>query len=379
LIRWILWELEQLPTALFSERELKDRFPEEFESCRRQGLIHRVAPPLGTTSCTTADGHRHTVIPEDAGFLVLDDDDPEAQPVQLTIGDLARWRLDLGVFARKFQGTNGLGGNQGALDSRLYFLGDTKRDGLSVAFVLGLLCERKSALIHLRALPNSLSHRYDRFVVMSPGFSLTPAEQRELELLDVFVVPLGADDPLLVDYTPALEKPRRRAPRGLLSDEEEREFGLRGFKSRLPILITGRVERRKSNLLEVAGHDVILTDSAFRLFLRLVVALFETDDGFLPRTDLRYGTGLDSEHVLAPEGLEQALSRLRAPFGPALGDLKPTQFIEAREERVRLSTHRRYVAWDLDALMMRADEAILGLSHRLAQHEPASAPGQGPA
>jgi hypothetical protein len=375
----MLRELEHLPTALFSERELKDRFPEEFERGRRERLIQRVAVPPGTTSCTTADGRRHTVIPEGAGFLALDEDGPEAEPVHLTIADLARWRLDLGVLAQRFQGANGLSGKEGALDSRLYFLGDTRRDGLSVAFALGLLCERKSALIHLRALPNSLSHRYDRFVVMSPSFSLTPAEQRELELLDVFVVPLGVDDPLLADYTPALEKPRRRAPRVLLSDEEEREFGLRGFASRLPIVITGRTEGRRRNLLEVAGHDVSLTDSEFRLLLRLVIALFETDDAFLSRADLVYGTDLDSEQALAPEGLDQALSRLRGPFRAALGGLKPTQLIEARGGRVRLSTHRRYVAWDLDILMLHADGVVRQLSSRLAQHELANGQARGPA
>jgi hypothetical protein len=375
----MLRELEQLPTALFSERELKDRFPKEFDTCRRQRLIHRVAPPLGTTSCTTADGHRHTVIPEGAGFLALDEDDPEADPVQLTIADLARWRLHLGVLARRFQVANGLSGREGTLCSRLFFLGDARRDGLSVAFVLGLLCEPKSAVIHLRALPNTLSHRYDRFVVASPSFSLAPAEQRELELLDIFVVPLGADDPLLLDYTQALQKPSRRAPRISLSDEEEREFALRGFRSRLPILITGRTEGRRRNLLEVAGHDVILTDSAFRLLLRLVVALVETNDGFLSRAGLTYGADLDSEQALAPEGLDQALSRLRGPFRAALEGLKPTELIEVRGGRVRLSTHRRYVAWDLDVLMLHADGVVRQLSSRLTQRELATGQARGPA
>jgi hypothetical protein len=375
----MLGRMEKSPSAVFYERELAQHFPEAFERAKREKLLSRVVMKADVGSYSHGLSRPYTLIRDGDRFEAFDDEDPEADIIELTPDDLAQWRLDLGVLAQRFQGANGLSGKEGALDSRLYFLGDTRRDGLSVAFVLCLLCERKSALIHLKALPNSLSHRYDRFVVVSPSFSLTPTEQRELESLDVFVAPLAVDDPLLLDCTQALQKPSRRAPRVSLSDEEEREFALRGFRSRLPILITGRTEGRRRNLLEVAGHDVILTDSSFRLLLRLVVALVETDDGFLSRADLTYGADLDSEQALAPEGLEQALSRLRGPFRPALGDLKPTQLIEVRGGRVRLSTHHRYVAWDLDALMLHADGVILGLSRRLAQHEPANGRSQGPA
>jgi hypothetical protein len=371
--------MEKSPSAVFYGRELVQHFPEAFEQAKRERLLSRVVMKADVGSYGYGLSRPHVLIRDGDRIEAFDDEDPEADIIELTQDDLARWRLDLGVLAQRFQEANGLSGKEGALDSRLFFLGDARRHGLSVAFVLGLLCERKSALIHLKALPNSLSHGYHRFVVASPGFSLTPAEQRDLELLDIFVVPLGADNPLLLDCTQALQKPSRRAPRVSLSDEEEREFVLRGFRSRLPILITGRTEGRRSNLLEVAGHDVILTDSSFRLLLRLVVALVETDDGFLSRTDLTYGADLDAEQALAPEGLEQALSRLRGPFRPALGDLKPTQLIEVRGGRVRLSTHRRYVTWDLEVLMLHADGLIRELSRRLRQHELASARSQGPA
>lgn len=170
------------------------------------------------------------------------------------------------------------------------------------------------------------------------------------------------------------EKQRRREERFFgkdvavqLSPDEEQEFERLGFKSRLPIRITGRTERRNSNVIDVTGHRVVLTDAPFRMFLRLVVALCETPDGFLSRSDLRYGTGIDGETDLAPEGLDQALSRLRAPFQPALEGLERTDFIETSSGRFRLSTHRRYVTWDRKALLGHQDKWVPRIAARLPE------------
>jgi hypothetical protein len=366
----LLGHLALFPGARFLESDLSARCAEGFARLVEQRLLRFVQtdPDQATYPCPTpwAEGCDRVVSRVEDRLWAVCTCPANEPPIPLSPEDLNRWRVDLQAVTRRFREANGLRGNSEDLDGRMFFLGETQRDGLSNAFALGLIDDRE-AVTRLKALPNSLSRQYDRLVVACPSFVPAPRERRELESLDVFVVPLGAPDPFLLDYSAALRKPARKAPRVVLSDDEEEEFERLGFKSRLPIRITGRIERRKGNVIDVAGHSVVLTDAPFKMLLRLVVALCETTDGFLSRNELTYGAGIDSEGVLAPDGLDQALSRLRAPFQPALEGLQRTHFIEARSSHVRLSTYRRYVTWDREALRGHQDGWVRGLAARLPE------------
>ncbi|MFQ6026806.1 MAG: hypothetical protein ACE5Q6_04740, partial [Dehalococcoidia bacterium] len=69
---------------------------------------------------------------------------------------------------------------------------------------------------------------------------------------------------------------------------------------------------------------------------------------------------------IVPEGTEQALRRLRERFESPVGaSLKGTEFIEQDRGRVRISTHRRYVTYDLRGLLGHRDEVVRLLAARL--------------
>jgi hypothetical protein len=364
-IRWMLTRMEKSPSAVFYEKELTERFPNEFEQAKREKLLRHVETPLDGGSYGLGRSRPLTVVSVGDKFEAFDDEDPEFDPIELTPADLARWRLDLKALAWRFQQANGLDGKPDALDDRLFFMGEAKRDDLSLAFVLALLPEERSARRVLTALPNLLSGMHDRIVAVCPSYFPTQAERRHLESLQVFVVTPNDVDLFKVDLSQVLREPLRKAPRIVLSDKEEEEFGTHGFKSRLPIVITGRTERRAGNVVEVGGAAVVLTDVPFRLFLRLVVALYETENGFLPRGSMMGGGGLVAEGFYTEEGLDQAVHRLRVRFGPALPDLKPTQFIEIRGGQLRLSTHPRYIACERDRLLRHADQMVRDLAERI--------------
>ncbi len=150
-----------------------------------------------------------------------------------------------------------------------------------------------------------------------------------------------------------------------LSSADEEQILQHRLKSRLRIRITGQTEGRKSNVVQVDDAEVVLPDSQFRLFLRLVVGVFETVDGFVELKLLGTPGDLNSEEPFLPEGLDQMISRVRARFRPALKELKATQFIEVQRRRMRVSTHRRYVAVDADKLLKHPDHIIRALAARL--------------
>lgn len=163
----------------------------------------------------------------------------------------------------------------------------------------------------------------------------------------------------------SLPEPPPATLRVELSEREEGEFLAHRFKSRHVVEITGATEPRRSNVLTIGGREVRLTDGQLRLFLRLVVALFETDDGYVTRESLRHGEGADWDGELAPDGLDQAISRIRTRIRPALEDIEPTDFVQVYRERVRISTHQRYVLAGRDRLLKHDDTIVRMLAKRL--------------
>ena len=160
-----------------------------------------------------------------------------------------------------------------------------------------------------------------------------------------------------------------------LNDEEERDFVSQGFKSRLLLEIPGRMTNKKSNVVLVQGEVSELDDADFVPFLRLVLALFESDDGFVARDSLKYGFGIDGEGALMPQGVDQALARMRKPFRGRIGNLSRLEFIEAQRGRIRLSTHRHYIQVDEAVLLKHLDERVQSLARRISQAKIRSASG----
>lgn len=173
----------------------------------------------------------------------------------------------------------------------------------------------------------------------------------------------------------AVERERREAqvetrPVIRLSEAEENEVRQHRFKGAFVIQVTGQAEGRKSNVVMVDRAEVILPDAQFRLFLRLVVGLHETEDGYVTLGALRSGGGIADEGVVFAEELYQAVSRLRARLGPAVRGLRAKQFVEVSRGRIRLSTHRRFVVVDRERLLKHPDEVIRLLANRLPAGPP---------
>jgi hypothetical protein len=169
----------------------------------------------------------------------------------------------------------------------------------------------------------------------------------------------------------SMQTPAARAspqlPLVILSEEEEKEYELYRFKSRLPVHLTGQTEGRKSNVVIIGGHEVILPDAQFKLFLRLVVALYESDDGFVYRGRMNEKGGLADEGIYFAEQLDQAVSRLRYRLAPALEGLKGTEYIQVQRRKIRLSIHRAFVSADREILLRHPNRKIRSLAARLPE------------
>lgn len=367
LLRHIFERLEAFPQAAFWESELRAISGQEFERLKQQKMLQFVQTDIdeATYPCPTpaAECTDRVLMRQASKLLAVCPCPAEEQPIELALKDIRRWEVDVDQIVTRFHETNGLQGTPGPIEERLFYLGEAKRQGLSVAIVLALIDDDRTAVLWLANVPK-LVPANDRFVAVCPRYIPGPVVRRTLEGERVHVVPLGSADPFLLDLEGVLV-PGRSLTLAALTQQEERECEAKGLRSRLTIHISGHPTGRGGSIVEVGGAPVELSRSRFRLFLRLVVGLFEGEDGFVFRGTMKDGGGLIEEGYYAGPSMDPVLGRLREPFRGHLGSLDPKEFIEASAGHVRLSTHRRCVTWNADRLRGIQDKTIQELVGRL--------------
>lgn len=100
-------------------------------------------------------------------------------------------------------------------------------------------------------------------------------------------------------------------------------------------------------------------DADFKALMLLALGTVRCEGGWVSRRALRTGAGLSLEGQFFPQGIDQALKRLRDKFRPALGGLADTDFIEASGDGgVRLSLPARLLRWDRSTLQSHRVEEV---------------------
>lgn len=145
-----------------------------------------------------------------------------------------------------------------------------------------------------------------------------------------------------------------------LSPGEEKDFIQYGYRSRLPVFLSGDTVNRAGNIVQVDGSTLHLGDVPFALFMRLVAELFKNKSGMIPKSRL-----INAGYIKA-DGEFQSISRLRQAFRTALGGLDPQDFIEGcRPGYLRLSTHPALVTYDKPKLLSHRNIKVRRLARQL--------------
>ena len=376
MIHWLLREIEKDPSRIFMEKELVSRSRKDYERVKTDGLLNFVRLEVGKDYVPCVDrcsrpcsGMKLTTPPEGSrgiAAVAFCEEDPDIDPLPLTRKDLAAYRLALDAIGKKIRELNSFNGKPSMLDQHLLYLGEAKAGGFTLAVVLAFFPDARAASKTLLALLNMVSGHPDRCLVVFPSLEITDqADLVSLECHHVYATTLTEKDPFKIDFSPALKEAPPRPVIITLTLAQEKEFARQQFKSRLPIEITGEVEKRADNIIRVAGAKVPLEDAEFRLFLRLVVELFKGGDGSIYKGDPKARGGLVDEDILKADSIDQTINRLRGRFTPALKDLPPTDFIEAyRQKHIRLSTHPCFIGCDRDRLIHHHDPVIIGLAKK---------------
>jgi len=378
MIAWLLREAEKDPSRIFMEKDLIHRSKNAFYKARKDGLLQFLHSaitdgyfPCSTPCSAPCSGMKLSPAPKGRKGIyavAFCEEDPNVDQIVLSRRDLSAYQLNIDAVRERFHEGNYLHGKSDMIDQRLHYLGITKAGGFTIAVVLAFFPDTRSAMKSLLALPSSISWRYERILVVFPSLVISDqAVLHRLELLNIFTTNLNDKKLFNLDLSVATKKPPEKVTEIVLTPEQEKEFDRHQFKSRLPIEITGEVEKRSGNLILVDGRSVILGDASFIIFLRLIVELFKGEDGSVFKGDPVSGGGLVGEGLINALGIDQAIHRLRARFGPALKKLKPNKFIEASKmKHIRLSTHVRFISCNKDKLLVHDNPKVRKLAGKLS-------------
>jgi hypothetical protein len=394
MIMWLLRQLEQSPRRTFTEAELTAEDAEGLEQLRKLGVLRierRLAGPL----MRVVAGEMLTLTERDDGaFDGFDPDDPDEPPTVVEPTEVDVWRPSVVRLAQLLADVHGLTGEPQKFSPHLIYCGQA-HSGISVT--LGLCPSESLAVSALASLPTCLAPHHLGHIAVLPSLSLSTKVQealRQIRVIPTWVASndLGTDPPIvgLVRHFTASQVgrltmsriPSRQAddtrgveaarlgidflPYADISAADEQEFARAGFKSRLPVVFTGERQRRASNVVAIGGTRLFLPQAEFTLLLRLAVETTRSAYGWCLKGGGRGHGGLSMEAGVAPQGIDQAIFRLRNALEPALGVLDPTDFIEGNGRgSVRLSTHRCYLRVNRSELGKHPRDAIRRLALEL--------------
>ena len=208
----MLGRLEKNPHPVFSERELRTQDDVAFGQLRHDGLLvrRRVTAPFGLYSDVMGTRVVTIVEDRDGSYEAYDEDDPEFEPVPVSVADLPRWEVNLQRLIAQFRVANQFGKLSGRLEERLILLG-TGPDAFAV--VLALLPNERLARPFLLGLPNYVPPGHEGVLALCPTFVPSVDLARELSTVTVQCALLDENDPFTVTPTALAEIGRLAARR----------------------------------------------------------------------------------------------------------------------------------------------------------------------
>ena len=202
---------------------------------------------------------------------------------------------------------------------------------------------------------------YDHFIVVIQSFKFERVALRtQLEAIHINVIPLEDFQNLKLDMSMFAETKSHSEPVGVLNVKQEEEFIDRHYKCHLPIRITNEPIKWHRNKILINGFPVLLGDSLFLLFLRLVVGIRKSENGAVTKAGLCRGGFIKAGSE------DQTIGHLRAAFAGVLGDVSPYDFIESYGRgAIRLSTHPTLIKYDKQKLKSHRNPKIKKIAELL--------------
>lgn len=145
-----------------------------------------------------------------------------------------------------------------------------------------------------------------------------------------------------------------------LTDKQNKDYKDFEYKCYDRIYIAGTIPMKRSNEIEVNSHKIRISDSVFKLFLRLVLELKKKKHGWVNRHTL------GSDSIITDIDKFQIYSNLRTALQGSLLDKDGQKFIENNgSKQYRISLHPDFIVYDKRKLLKHPDNSIQKIAKKL--------------
>jgi len=354
LLSYLLKHAEGSPEAKFFESELAGISSAGFAALKKQKHLLFDQYDFEGEHYFDKQGNERFVRKYNGKWIATSTEDPGISPLYLKEQDLNRYTFGIQPILDQIRKTNSLAKNINAITSRVWYIGEKAVIQNNIGVFVALLSDDQVAEAELLGLNAKIS-KMDGALILCPSYQIKSQDLlNKLSGQNVFCLTFkealkkdGTIDFGKVRFNQAAGQPTQK-----LTAQQTADYTKHGYQCYDVLHIPGTASRKKSNDINVNGHTIKMPDSAFVLFMELMVELKKGKGGWLTK--------------VVDAGKYQIFDRVRSPIKGSLLGKDGLKFIEGNgSKQYRISTHPDFVTYDRSNLMKHSDATIKALAKKL--------------
>jgi hypothetical protein len=351
---YLLKHAEGLPEAKFYESELAGISSTEFASLKKQKHLIFDQYDFESEHYFDKQGNERFIRKFNGKWVATSTDDSSISPLYLKEQDLSRYAFSMQPMIEQIRSNNSLAKNSNQINSRIWYIGEKVVIQNNIGVFMALLSDDQVAEAELLGL-NAKAGKMDGALILCPSYQIKSQDLlHKLAGQNIFCLAFkeafkkdGAIDFGKVRFNQASGQPTQK-----LTAKQTTDYTKYAYQCYDVLHIPGTASRKKSNDININGHKIKMPDSAFVLFMELMVELKKGKGGWLTK--------------VVEAGKYQIFNHVRQPLQGSLQDKDAKKFIENNaSKQYRISTHPDFVTYDRSNLLKHPDATIQALAKKL--------------
>ncbi len=358
LLSYLLKHAEGSPEARFYESELTGISSTGFTTLKKQKHLIFDQYDFEGEHYFDKRGNERFVRKLNGKWVATSTEDSGIAPLYLKDQDLNRYVFSIQSMIDQIRTKNSLAKNVNAVTPRVWYIGEKTVIQNNIGIFVALLSDDETAEAELLGL-KAKTGKMDGALILCPLYQIKSQDLlgklagQNISCL-IFKEAFKKDG--IIDFGKVRFDQSTGQQVQKLTGQQTADYTKYAYQCYDVLHIPGTASRKKSNDINVNGHSIKMPDSAFVLFMELVVELKKGKGGWLTK--------------VVDAGKYQIFDRVRSPLQGSLIGKDAKKFIENNaSKQYRISTHPDFITYDRDNLLKHTDSTIKALAKKLPKRK----------
>jgi hypothetical protein len=356
LLLHLLKQIEGSPEAKFYESELIGVSSAGFTAFKKQKHLLFDQYDFESEHYFDKRGNEYFVRKYNGKWIATSTEDSSIAPLYLKEQDLNRYTFSIQPILNQIRAKNSLAKNINQITSRVWYIGEKSVIQNSVGTFVALLSDDETAEAELLGLRSKVG-KMDGALILCPSYQIKSQDLLSKlagQNIFCFTFKEAFKKDGMIDFGKVQLNQAAGQPTQKLTAKQTADYTKYAYQCYDVLHIPGTASRKKSNDINVNGHLIKMPDSAFGLFMELIVELKKGKGGWLTK--------------VVEAGKYQIFDRVRSPIKGSLLGKDGLKFVEGNgSKQYRISTHPDFITYDRANLLKHADSTVKALAKKLAK------------